>query len=172
MIVKQSVAVDVFVDLLIKLNPILASRQMRSLCDDMRPRLSRLPTCCLSESIQVLQKRSFVYCPFTISLAQRPQQHPLFQGEFEFVVYFRTYYLVKYLPSMFIPIYIFLKQIPSSKIKQLSRYNYSFIKHNCVFFSDQTLSMNMAKLKKIFDENDDDNDDLYAKKNKISCRRL
>ena len=24
--------------------------------------------------------------------------------------------------------------------------------------------MNMAKLKKIFDENDDDNDDLYAKK--------
>ena len=29
--------------------------------------------------------------------------------------------------------------------------------------------MNMAKLKKIFDENDDDNDDLYAKK-KIRSR--
>ena len=60
MIVKQSVAVDVFVDLLIKLNPILASRQMRSLCDDMRPRLSRLLAASLSLYRYFRRDHSFI----------------------------------------------------------------------------------------------------------------
>ena len=97
MIVKQSVAVDVFVDLLIKLNPILASRQMRSLCDDMHVYLSIYTP---EEIIRLLS----IHDLFSIATATTSP----FLGRIWICCIF-SYLLSSYLPSMFIPIYIFLK---------------------------------------------------------------